>query len=499
MALFSPDGRVVRAGDALAELLRPGGRLEGEFVEALSGDPAWSLGLAAARGRGRWSGRLRVEQRELEVSLRVAPSGYGVLVCRDVSEQVAHQQRAATLEARVEEESHRAASARELLFEQSERLTTVHRIGYEAVGSTTVRDTAAASVQALAADLRAELVAVWLLVDGALHRVASTGPAAEVVPAEAAGAVLDGGRPDEGVGPLAGLVLFALPGREGALGVLGVRPAPDRDAVQLYLPHVAAALANARLTEEIAHAHAELLAIDQQKTEFLNTVAHDLRTPLTCIRTYTDLMRMYVDEPPETYAEFLQIICEETERLGLLLDNFLDLARLENATMRFELEPVRIDELIEHFGHVYSAKAAAEGIELWSEVDRHLPELVADRLRLEQVFSNLLANAFRFTPSGGQIGIEARATEDGVSVWVRDSGPGVPVEDRRRIFERFRQARGIDRSRGGAGLGLAIVHAIVTAHGGRIWVDDAPGGGAMFVFTLPFVPPPELAAGDADG
>lgn len=503
VALIDSTGRIIRANERLAGLAGRG-RPDGQLVSELFRDAAWDLALAAARQRGRWRGRLPAGGRELIATVRIGAAGYGVLICHDRTAELARERRTASLEAQIAEQSHRAESARELLFEQAERLTTVHRLSYDAVGSGTVRDTAARAVEALIGDLGAESVSVWLLEPDPprLRRLAGAGSRAGGLPEScdyrSAGPVAEALRlgrplPDAGEGALAGLAVFPLPGRDGPLGLLAVDVAPDLDTVQLYTPHLAAALSNAMMAEQLALANAELRQLDQQKTEFLNVVAHDLRTPLTCIRTYTDLIAMYVDEPPETYAEFLQIVVEETERLGQLLDNFLDLARLENATLRFELGPVRVDELIERFGHVWSAKAAAEQIELWSQVERDLPAICADRPRLEQVITNLLSNAFKHTPPGGQIGLRAKAADGGVTVWVEDTGPGVPEADRARIFERFRQARGADRSRGGAGLGLAIAHAVVTAHGGRIWVEDVAGGGASFGFWLPLEPPDDAA------
>jgi len=506
IALFAAGGRIVRANDRLAALAGlTTGQLDGRLLDSLFDDPTYALALAAARGRGRWGGVLRLGERDVEARLRLDRGGCGVLMCQDISERAELGRRAENLAAMVEEHASRADHAKALLFEQSERLTSLYQMTVDVLESSTVQDTGRRILGALAADLRADNVALWLhdAAHGLVRRIAAYGQRSLELPevfspeaAPQAREALDSGLPVPvfGSGLLAGWAAVPLPGREQALGLITLDRAPDLDQVQVYAPHVATAVNNAIMADELTRANAQLRVLDQQKSEFLNVVAHDLRTPLTCIRTYTDLLLMYVDEPAQTHREFLTIIAEETERLGELLDNFLDLARIENATIRYELEPVRLDEIVTHFANVYLAKAQAEAIVLGTRVARDLPTVRADRRRLEQVFSNLLSNAIKFTPRGGSVTLAARTDRDGVLVTVDDTGPGVPEADRRRIFERFRQARNVERAGGGTGLGLAIARAIVTDHGGRIWVEDAPAGGARFAWWLPLDPPAGSAA-----
>lgn len=509
IALFGPDGRIVRHNDRLAVMTEQlPGVLDGLAIDDLFDDPAYRLALAAARGRGYWTGQLRSGERELRASLRVSREGYGALFCQDVSERVELGRRAASLAALVELQRSRAESARELALEQSERLTTVFQMTLDALEAPTLRDTAARICEALVGDDAAENVALYLYdaEQGQLRRIAARGERAAGLPevfsrdeAPNAGDALDTGRavPISAGGVLDGFAVFPLTGGRQSLGVVAIDRADDLDKLQIYAVHAGAAVNNALLAERLALANQELREIDRQRTDFLNDIAHDLRTPLTCIRTYADLIQMYVDEPPETYAEFLAVITDEIERLGELLDNFLDLARLDSATMRYEPEPVRVDEIAAHFEHVYRARAEAEEIELRLEPAEEIPVILADRRRIEQVFSNLLSNAMKHTPPGGRVAIAVRRDERGVRVEVSDTGPGVPPEERQRIFERFRQARGSDSSGGGTGLGLAIAEGIVSHHGGRIWVEDAPGGGARFVFWLPIEPDPQSLLGQA--
>ncbi|MBI2298411.1 MAG: PAS domain-containing sensor histidine kinase [Armatimonadetes bacterium] len=501
IALFGPDGRIVRHNDRLAALTEKlPGHLSGLPVLDLFDDPTFRLALAAAVGRGHWSGRLRVGTRIVDTRVRVSRDGYGVLCCQDTSERDELDRRARALAATLEEHTTRAASARELLFEQSERLTTVYQITLDALESATVNDTAERICAALADDLPVTDVALWILDPGpaVLRRVAARGERAAALPAvcpvdaapNAAEALATGRAvPVSREGALAGFAAFPLTGPHRPLGVVTLNAAPDLDELQLFAVHSGAAVHNAILADELARANQELRAADEQKTNFLNDIAHDLRTPLTCIRTYADLLQMYADAPPETYTEFLGVIAEETERLGELLDKFLDLARLENATMKYTPEPIRVEELATHFGDVYRGRAAAEGIALRIDAAEDLPVIMADRRRIEQVFSNLLSNAFKFTPAGGRVAVAVRADGRGVRVTVSDSGPGVPEEERQRIFERFRQSRSGGGQAGGTGLGLAIAQGVVNAHGGRIWVEDADLGGAAFAFWLPLEPP----------
>jgi len=505
VALCGPHGLLVRTNHRLVELLDEHGPLEGRRLDELFHDPAWPLAVAAARSRGHWSGRLRAGNRELDARLRLFSDGHGALLCRDLSERLELDLRARSLAAQLETHVSRADEARSLLFEQSERLTNVYQLTLDALESATLRDTAERICETVLDDVEAENAAIWLLDHDQelLRRIAAVGRRARALPischrrdapnveaALASGAAAPQGKD----GVLAGYAVFLLPGREQQrLGVMTVDHVTDLDRVQVYMPHVATGINNAILAEELVRANHQLRAIDQQKSEFLNIVAHDLRTPLTCIRTYTDLITMYVGEEPETYAEFLQIIAEETERLGELLDNFLDLARIENATIVYQLEPLRLDEIAGHFAQVYRGRSEVEGIGLVCELPDDMPVIEADRRRIEQVFSNLLSNAFKFTPPGGQVTMVTEPFAEGVRLVVSDTGPGVPADQRQRVFERFRQAQK-DHAKGGSGLGLAIALAIVTHHGGRIWVDDAEGGGARFTVELPYAPPESSVA-----
>jgi signal transduction histidine kinase len=314
---------------------------------------------------------------------------------------------------------------------------------------------------------------------------------------------------------------WPLKGKMGVLGILVMDdPGPEKgDTLGMFLNQAGAFLENvmlyqdmAKMNEEILVANQRLKELDRQKSDFLNVVAHDLRTPLTSIRSYADLLLMYKDEPAEIREEFLTIISKESVRLGNLIDDFLNLARIESGTMKFAMETIDIGELIDHTIAVFQGETGRRHIFLTREIEPGLPEIMADGDRLGQVLANLLSNATKFTPEGGAIAVQARlilCSESGVGaelslhsslstkssalhgnlveVSVADTGGGIDPKDHQRIFEKFGQVedRGDGRVKGGTGLGLTITKEILERHGGRIWVESELGKGAKFVFTLP--------------
>lgn len=227
--------------------------------------------------------------------------------------------------------------------------------------------------------------------------------------------------------------------------------------------------------------------LDRMKSALLSTVSHELRTPLSSIKGFaTTLLAQDVQWDAAAQREFMQIISEEADRLAVLVSNLLDLSRLEGGALRIrrELHPLAA---------VIQQTAEREGRRLGARVQLHLPaDLPAawiDRPRLETVLRNLVENAAKYSPAEAGVEVSAAQQNGQVVVRVRDFGPGVPLEQRQRVFERFYQVEGGGEQRiGGAGLGLAISRGFVEAHGGRIWVEDA-GPGALFAFSLPLAPP----------
>lgn len=473
---------------------------------------AWEEFLTAVRMGREWQGTLRQQAKDgtvLVFAVRAFPLGNsgeapeGWLLLQQAVPAGTQQANHTGLSP-----AEREAEATRLLFEQSERLTRVSRLTADTLATSNVTETSERVVEELQADLPTERVAL-LVMDtdsGRLRLAAARGfPSpdlpTEPLPLETLPNVAEAFRAGRPVAAhshpdgLAACAVVPLVAGEEPLGALLVGEAPDLDQLHVYAPHVAAALRNAILADALAAANEELREIDRQKSEFLNMVAHDLRTPLTSIRTYADLILMYRNEPPETYERFLRVIIEESNRLAELINNFLDLARIEAGTMTYQYEAVDLRRVVEHFLEVYRSTAESRHITLIADLPPELPMFYGDRQRLEQVFANLLSNALKFTPEGGRITLAMREVREGrepyLEVSVTDTGPGVPLTDRERIFEKFVQVNDHLRGRkGGTGLGLAIAKEIIEHHGGRIWVEDGPEGGARFVFTLPSPPSP---------
>lgn len=217
-------------------------------------------------------------------------------------------------------------------------------------------------------------------------------------------------------------------------------------------------------------------------------VAHDLRSPLSAIRMSAQaaLRQRALDEEPTRKA--LEVIQRATGRMGRLIADLLDLAALEAGELTLRIGPRPVAELIGEAVEGVAAAAGEADLRLGVRIPPGLPCVRADRDRLLQALSNLLGNAVKFTPPGGEIGVGAAAEGDAVRIWVSDTGPGMSAEDAAHVFDRFWQANQADRRGAGLGLGLAIARAIVTLHGGRIWVESAADRGSTFSFTIPATP-----------
>ncbi|AXJ01428.1 Na+/proline symporter [Cyclonatronum proteinivorum] len=241
-------------------------------------------------------------------------------------------------------------------------------------------------------------------------------------------------------------------------------------------------------TAELKEANTRLRELDEMKDEFMFTVTHELKTPLTSIRAFTEILRDNPGIPAEKAGEFLDIITRETERLSRLITQILDMQRFEKGAMNaaFEQDDLRriANNAVQATEHKFREKQQEFRHNLDSCGD--LP-MQADADQLEQVIVNLLANASKFTPAGGRISLDLSKTPDHYLMEVTDNGPGVPEDERELIFEKFSRARhATEASIPGTGLGLSIVKSIVALHRGTVAVTDAPDGGACFRITLPF-------------
>ncbi len=243
------------------------------------------------------------------------------------------------------------------------------------------------------------------------------------------------------------------------------------------------------LNSELNTANERLKELDRQKTDFLNIVTHDIRTPLTSIRAYTDMLIMYKDKPEtlqRVYEEFLNIIKKESIRLGNLINDYLDLAKMESGQVTFRREPVDIRGIISDSVVTYHGEAIEKGINLRYFIADDVPVVTADDGKVRQVAANILSNAVKYTPQGGTVAVSAVKKGDNIEISIEDTGPGIPKEYHEKVFERFVQLEGgKERAKKGTGLGLPIVKNIVEHHGGKVWVESEEGKGAKFIFTLP--------------
>jgi K+-sensing histidine kinase KdpD len=219
--------------------------------------------------------------------------------------------------------------------------------------------------------------------------------------------------------------------------------------------------------------------IDEQRAALLRSVSHDLRTPLATIRAVATDLRDGVVYDDETRVELLSSVCDEAERLDRLVGNLLSMSRIEAGALKPDRQAVDIDELVAD--RVRRLRRLFDKVRLQVDVAPDLPLVDGDYTQLDQVLTNLMENAARHAPQGSIVRVEARLRGGVVEVRVADEGIGVPPYLSARIFEPFRREEGSRSS----GVGLAICKAIVEAHGGSIGIEDTPGGGATFAFTLP--------------
>ena len=240
-------------------------------------------------------------------------------------------------------------------------------------------------------------------------------------------------------------------------------------------------------TRELRAANERLKELDRLKDDFLATVSHELRTPLTSIRSFSEILYDNPSLDLEQKEKFLTIIVSESERLTRLINQILDLAKLEAGRMEWQMSDVDPKVVIDDALGVTRGLFTERDVQLRLNVSRCLPPIHADRDRLMQVMVNLLSNAVKFCKqAGGVVLISAEERDGGFYFSVADNGPGVEPAVRRKIFEKFQQASETlaDRPQG-SGLGLTISRQIVEFFGGRIWVESVPGRGAKFSFIVP--------------
>ena len=240
-------------------------------------------------------------------------------------------------------------------------------------------------------------------------------------------------------------------------------------------------------TAELRTANERLKSLDQLKDDFMSSVTHELRTPLTSIRALSELMLDAPDMEQDRREEFLRIVVSESERLSRLINQVLDMAKIESGHAEWNYADLDMRTLVANAVRATSELFRDRGAVVELSIPAEIPPIRVDPDRLMQVMLNLLANAAKFVPAvGGRVDVLLRSDGDGLVVEVRDNGPGVPADEQALVFEKFRQGGDIGNRPQGTGLGLPICRRIIDHFGGRIWLESQPGKGACFAFRLPF-------------
>ena len=313
--------------------------------------------------------------------------------------------------------------------------------------------------------------------------------------------------PEEGLDPDADLVHYVEVQLAGAIGASSARvmvasavkeEALTLDEVRQILDEASHVVVHSHqleqksreleaATAELRNANARLQELDRMKDDFISTITHELRTPLTSIRAFSEILLSQPNADPAQRLKFVTIIAKETERLSRLINQVLDLAKIDSGRAEWHVSRLDVEEIVADalagMGQLFKDK----GIVVETHVESRLPRVKADVDRLIQVLLNLLSNAVKFCEAGkGRIDVTLSRAGAAVRVDIRDNGPGISPEDQAVIFEKFRQAGdALTNKPAGTGLGLHISRQIIEHFGGRLWVESRRGEGACFSFTLP--------------
>jgi signal transduction histidine kinase len=241
-----------------------------------------------------------------------------------------------------------------------------------------------------------------------------------------------------------------------------------------------------RMTDELGRLYKELETASRHKSDFLATMSHELRTPLNAIIGFSEVLHEQMfGELNERQAAYVNDVLKAGRHLLELINDVLDLAKIEAGRMELTLSDVAIPDLLRSALSMHSERAERAGVALALAADPDEIEIAADERRVRQIVFNLLSNAVKFTPTGGRVDVSARLDGGSVEIAVADTGPGIPAADLEKIFEEFEQASDGKQAEEGTGLGLPLSRKLVELHGGRLWVESEPGRGSIFRFTLP--------------
>jgi signal transduction histidine kinase len=241
-----------------------------------------------------------------------------------------------------------------------------------------------------------------------------------------------------------------------------------------------------RMNDELQRVYRELETASKHKSEFLANMSHELRTPLNAIIGFSQVLRERMSgEINAKQEEYLDDIITSANHLLALINDVLDLSKVEAGQVELQVAPFSLQDALERGVAMVRGRATTDGVQLTLHANGDLDIVTGDERRIRQVIFNLLSNAVKFAPAGGQVGVSATQANGEVTVSVTDTGPGIAAEDLDRIFEEFQQTEAGARQSEGTGLGLALSKRFVEMHGGRIWCESEVGTGSTFVFTLP--------------
>jgi len=305
----------------------------------------------------------------------------------------------------------------------------------------------------------------------------------------------------EGIEASQTMIAIPLKGKRGVEGVLELYRSAQRQftplevtLVEPFASHAAIALENAKMREElrenydsVRRAYEEMKNLDAMKDSLVDTISHEMRTPLTTVLGYLEMasVGMYGDVPPKMKAKF-ETMLESVKRINQLVSAMLELSRLQKKELRLDFEPVNIAMVTREVLKELEKEIAEKRHTVTVLFGNELPVVEADRLRMHDVVENLLSNAIKYTDPGGQIQIGADILGGRMHVWVKDNGRGIPPEDQPKIFDKFFLAEaGLTREDGRLGIGLHVSREIVRRHGGEMWFESEKGKGSTFHLAIP--------------
>jgi signal transduction histidine kinase len=271
----------------------------------------------------------------------------------------------------------------------------------------------------------------------------------------------------------------------------GPFPGETIELLRTFATQSALAIQNARLFREVATKSRQLEVVSQHKSEFLANMSHELRTPLNAIIGFSEvLLDRLFGEVNAKQEEYLKDIHASGQHLLSLINDILDLSKIEAGRMELDLTEFDLPTAIENALMLVRERAGRRAIALRTSIDSRLGTIQADERKVRQVVLNLLSNAIKFTPEGGRIDVGAMSKDGSVEVSVTDTGVGIAPVDHEAVFEEFRQVGTASKKVEGTGLGLSLCRRFVELHGGRIWVTSRLGAGSTFTFTIPAPPRP---------